>query len=245
MKKRSIKIVWLAFLTMALLSAFALRPFETTHEFLSYIVDLKKDELKFYWKNEKGEIIGNFANLKTVVESKNKKLEFAMNGGMYMQDQSPLGLYIEEGKMIRPLSTRSGSGNFYLDPNGVFYVTSTQEAMVCKTGDFIAGPKIKYATQSGPMLVVDGQINPVFKQGSANLNIRNGVGILPDGKVLFAISNTGVNFYDFAAYFKKAGCRNALYLDGFVSRMYLPSKKIIQTDGGFGVMIGVVKPKVK
>ena len=93
------------------------------------------------------------------------------------------------------------------------------------------------------MLLIDGEINTAFKQGSTNLNIRNGVGILPDGKVLFAISNTGVNFYDFAEYFKKAGCKNALYLDGFVSRLYLPSKKVTQTDGNFGVMIGVTKSK--
>lgn len=102
---------------------------------------------------------------------------------------------------------------------------------------------IDFATQSGPMLVIDGKIHPAFKEGSTNLNVRNGVGILPDGTIIFALSKTEINFYDFAKYFQDLGCKNALYLDGFVSRMYLPEKKWIQTDGSFGVMIGVTKKR--
>ena len=67
------------------------------------------------------------------------------------------------------------------------------------------------------------------------------MGILPNKKVIFAMSKKEISFYDFANYFKKAGCNNALYLDGFVSRTYLPEKKWLQVDGYFGVMIGVTK----
>ena len=100
---------------------------------------------------------------------------------------------------------------------------------------------IRFATQSGPMLVIEGQINSEFKIGSSNLYIRNGVCILENGRVIFAISRRKVNFYDFAAYFKNAGCRNALYLDGFVSRMYAPESNITETDGDFGVIIGIAE----
>jgi uncharacterized protein YigE (DUF2233 family) len=100
---------------------------------------------------------------------------------------------------------------------------------------------IKFATQSGPMLVVNGEIHTAFKKGSSNLNIRNGVGILPNNHILFAMSKKEINFYDFAQFFKNAGCKNALYLDGFVSRTYLPEKNWVQTDGQFGVMIGVTE----
>jgi uncharacterized protein YigE (DUF2233 family) len=58
---------------------------------------------------------------------------------------------------------------------------------------------------------------------------------------MFAISRKEVSFYDFALYFKNSGCRNALYLDGFVSRMYLPEKNIEHLDGEFGVIIGVTE----
>jgi uncharacterized protein YigE (DUF2233 family) len=55
------------------------------------------------------------------------------------------------------------------------------------------------------------------------------------------MSKEGINFYDFAEYFQALGCRNALYLDGYVSRTYLPSENWIQTDGNFAVIIGAAK----
>jgi uncharacterized protein YigE (DUF2233 family) len=209
---------------------------------LSYTVDTKKQNLQFYWKNDNGEIIGSIKNLRTYVERKNLTLNFAMNGGMYMEDLKPLGLYIQDGKKLKNINKADGSGNFYLKPNGVFYITKDNSPYISKTSDFESN-NIKYATQSGPMLVIDGQIHSAFKKGSTNVNIRNGVGILPGNKAVFAISKTEINFYDFAKYFQQLGCKNALYLDGFVSRMYLPEKKLIQIDGNFGVLIGVTTKK--
>ena len=158
-----------------------------------------------------------------------------------MEDRTPLGLYIENKQQVRPLNKARGSGNFYLQPNGVFYITSDNKAAVCQTKDFTNNGKVKYATQSGPLLVVDGEINSVFTKGSSNTNIRNGVGVLPNGEVVFAMSKSLINFYDFAKYFQDMGCKYALYLDGFVSRTYLPEKNWSQTDGDFGVIIGVTK----
>lgn len=162
-----------------------------------------------------------------------------MNGGMYMPDNSPQGLFIQHNKTLNPLDTSSGYGNFYLKPNGVFYITTNKIAVIRKTSDFRDNGSVDFATQSGPMLVIDGVIHPSFKEGSPNLHIRNGVGILPDNKIVFAMSKEKINFYDFAKYFKDLGCKNALYLDGFVSRTYLPEKNWIQTDGNFGVIIGI------
>lgn len=207
---------------------------------ISYIVDPKKQDVQLYWKDDKGQLIQHFDNLKNYVAGKNKKLVFAMNGGMFRPDYTPCGLYIQQQQTIRPLVTASGSGNFFLKPNGVFYITTGNTAAVCTTPHFTnANRQVKWATQSGPMLVIDGAIHPAFKKGSANLNIRNGVGVLPDNRIVFAISKEAINFYDFAEYFKNLGCKNALYLDGFVSRMYLPEKNLSETDGHFGVIIGV------
>ncbi|OQP56638.1 phosphodiester glycosidase family protein [Niastella populi] len=209
--------------------------------FISYIIDPKKSDLKLYWKNDKNEKFNSIGNLKRWLESQKKTLVFAMNGGMYMEDRTPLGLYIENRKQFRPLNKARGSGNFYLQPNGVFYITTDNKAVVCQTKDFTNNGKITYATQSGPLLVIDGEINPVFTKGSSNTNIRNGVGVLSNGQVVFAMSKGLVNFYDFAKYFQETGCKYALYLDGFVSRTYLPEKNWVQTDGDFGVIIGVTK----
>lgn len=214
-----------------------------TKKCAAYTVDLRTQDLRLYWQDDDGKPLRSIANLRRNLLAQNRILVFAMNGGMYMENRSPLGLFIQDGNVKTPLNTASASGNFYLRPNGVFYITDAKKAVVCTTKNFKNDGHIRYATQSGPMLLADGTIHPQFKAGSANLNIRNGVGILPDGKVLFAISKVPVNFYDFARYFKDAGCQNALYLDGFVSRAYIPQQNRLQTDGDFGVIIGVSVPK--
>ncbi|MCK8480265.1 phosphodiester glycosidase family protein [Psychroserpens algicola] len=210
--------------------------------FVSYIVDLNKQTLKFYLKNDNGHNFGNHLELKNELKTKNKELIFATNGGMYLKDGSPQGLYIENGTVKKPVNTiKSGYGNFYLQPNGVFYITNENKAIVCETSQYTYSPKITYATQSGPMLVIDGKIHAVFKKNSEHFHIRNGVGVLPNGKLLFAMSKDTITLYDFADFFKSQGCENALYLDGFISRTYLPKKKWEQLDGHFGVIIAEIK----
>ncbi len=215
---------------------------DSNNDMLVYVMNPNTEHLQLYWKNDNNEPLLNFKNLKSFVESKQERLVFAMNGGMYMTDNSPLGLFIENGKTITILNRSKGKGNFYLAPNGVFFINRKNVAGICPSSDFKKKKDVAFATQSGPLLLWNGHIHPAFVKGSVNLNIRNGVGILPDNKIVFVMSKQQVNFYDFAMYFKSLGCKEALYLDGFVSRTYLPEQNWIQTDGNFGVMIGVTKP---
>ena len=212
-------------------------------KFIVRIVDPQREELKLYWKNNDGEILKNFGNLKNSVESRDRKLVLAMNAGMFRKDFSPQGLFIEDGKTLAPLDTSAGEGNFYLQPNGVFFITKDNLAKISVTSDFKDHGEVKYATQSGPMLVINGEIHPAFTPTSTNLYIRNGVGILPDNRVIFVISTNKVNLYEFAEFFKNTGCRNALYLDGYVSKIYLPAENFTRQDGDFGAMIGVTEPQ--
>jgi uncharacterized protein YigE (DUF2233 family) len=201
--------------------------------------------IRLFLKNENGDNFRNFQKLRDWLSKRNEELVFAMNGGMYNKDLSPQGLYIENGKVMTKLdTTEKGYGNFYLQPNGVFYLTTDNVPFICKTNDFINYQNVEYATQSGPLLLIDGQIHPKFNDGSKNVHIRNAVGILSNGNLLFAVSKEKINFYDFAVYFKNKGCKNALYLDGFVSRTYLPLKHWEQFDGNFGVIIAETK-KIK
>lgn len=218
---------------------------ESDDRIISYVVDPNEQDIRFFWKNDSGEVIGNIGNLKQYLAYRHLTLIFAMNGGMFKPDFSPVGLFIQDGQVINALDTSAGIGNFYLKPNGVFYLTKTGTAGICQTKDFINNAEIRFATQSGPMLLINGQIHPAFKQGSANRNIRNGVGLLPDNRLIFAMSEAPINFYDFADFFLSRGCRNALYLDGFVSKTYLPEKKWEQTDGDLGVIIGVSIANIK
>lgn len=240
----ALKALSFSFFLILVITTFTSFTFNTKSnedKILSYIANPKTADIQFYWKNDLSQTIGSIQNLKKWLDSKNKKLVFAMNGGMYTKDQAPQGLFIQNQIKIIPIDTTSGKGNFYLKPNGVFYITTDNEPKIVITSDFVNTDKIKNATQSGPMLIINGEIHSAFKEGSQNLNIRNGVGILPDNKIIFAISKEAINFYDFAIYFKNLGCKNALYLDGFVSRAYCPEKNWKQTDGNFGVIIGITK----
>ncbi|MDR0194222.1 MAG: phosphodiester glycosidase family protein [Myroides sp.] len=234
----------LVVLGLLLLPLFSCQDKSYEKDYVIYEGDPKKQVIEMYYNNEKSVPIGSLGNLKEFLAVRNKELIFAMNGGMFKPNNTPKGLYIENGQENQTLDTLvGGKGNFYLPPNGVFYLTEDNKADIVVTSAFKPHPSIKYATQSGPMLLVGGQINKVFTPGSTNLNIRNGVGVKPTGEVIFAMSKEKVNFYDFATLFQEMGCVNALYLDGFVSRAYLPSKGWTQTDGDFGVIIGISQSK--
>ena len=208
---------------------------------VSYIVDPKQQQVSMHWKDTNGALYRNFENLEADIRQHNGELIFAMNAGIFQADLTPLGLFIDRGQTLHSINRAHGSGNFYLQPNGIFYLTKDRRAGVCKTEDYAGLEGVEYATQSGPMLVVDGDINSIFTKGSNNTNIRNGVGIRSNGEVVLAMSKDRVNFYDFANYFKSMGCTNALYLDGYVSETYFPAQSMSPRGGDFGVMIAVTK----
>jgi len=234
-------LIFLLFISSVILYAYTQNT-DTKIKIISHITS--PIDIHFYHKNSKDKIYKNFQSLQTYLSSKNKHMSFAMNGGMYLKDLSPQGLYIENGKRIKDTdSTQNAYGNFYMQPNGIFYITKDKKAHVISTKRFKYTDNINYATQSGPMLVIEGKIHHKFMPYSKNVHIRNGVGILPNGDLLFAISSQKINFYNFANFFKQHGCKNALYLDGFVSRIYLPKKGIIHQDGLFGIIIAEVNDK--
>lgn len=214
---------------------------KTENDFVIFTVNPQVENISFYWKDNDGRILKSIDNLKKYVEREDKNLKFAMNGGMFEKNNLPKGLYIEDFKILNTIDTLSGEGNFYLNPNAIFYLTKNNDAELIETEKFKYNSNIKYATQSGPMLLINNKINPIFKKDSKNLNIRNGVGLLKDGKVVFMMSKKEINFYNFAYQFKELGCTKALYLDGFVSRSYYPKGNWIQKDGDFGVMIGITE----
>jgi len=222
---------------------------DLAHDYIGFEAEPDSGEIRMYWKDDKGNILGSIGNLKQYAEQKGNTLLYACNGGMYMQNQAPLGYYIEQGKILQKVNTKTGSGNFYLKPKGVFYVNDKnkpgiQSIETIADRNLLQTKKIKYLTQSGPILVHNNTINALFTKNSNNINVRNGVGILPNGNAYFAMSTYPVSFYDFAKHFKDKGCSEALYFDGFVSRSYCPQQNYIQLDGNFGVMVAVVKSQL-
>jgi uncharacterized protein YigE (DUF2233 family) len=208
-------------------------------EFVVCTVDLRRQQVRLFWKGPDGQAYGSFDRLLST--SAGSGLVFAMNGGMYHEDLSPAGLYVESGQEFKRASTAHGPGNFHLKPNGIFFVAGKQ-AGILETARYLRQqPKAEFATQSGPMLVINGRIHPKISEQGTSRKIRNGVGVRDRHIALFAISNEPVTFHEFASLFRdELKSPNALFLDGSVSSLYAP--EIGRKDGlrPMGPIIGIL-----
>lgn len=235
----------LVFVSMFASPSFGATSTEVSHQggtFDIYRLDVGEEQrLKLFWKRKDGTPYGSIHALRRSLATEGRALVFAVNGGIYSEQFTPLGLYIENGKRYYRLTRRGGGGNFFLLPNGVFYLTE-KGARIVETKAYQPQGRVINAIQSGPMLVINGRLHPRFIEGYHRKYIRNGVGVDQEGRVVFAISDKPVNFYDFGTLFKdRFQCPNALYLDGNISAMYAPE---LYRYGGwpwrrFVTMIGI------
>jgi len=186
--------------------------------------------------DETGKPFGDLAKLAAA-----EPFVFAMNAGMYHQDFTPVGLYVEDGIGKSPLNLGDAPGNFFLKPNGVFYVDRDGTVGVLESAAYAAsGIEPKLATQSGPMLVIDGKDHPRFEENGTSRHIRNGVGVDGDKRAVFAISYSPVSLGSFARLFRdELGCRNALFFDGAVSALHDGKKYLVGGQYPAGPMIAV------
>ncbi|MES2903160.1 MAG: phosphodiester glycosidase family protein [Pseudomonadota bacterium] len=170
------------------------------------------------------------------------RIAFAMNAGMFDDNGRPIGLTMIDGIQLRAINLRDDGGNFHLKPNGVFVVRRDGSPSVVTSEAFARSEDIAFATQSGPMLVIDGAIHPKFDPDGQSRFIRNGVGIAPNGSALFVISNEVVSFGKLARFFRDhLKTRNALYFDGSVSSLWDPANGRMDAGVPLGPMIVATK----
>ena len=218
---------------------------EVMHLTQAYAVcsfDPAASDIRVYHRGRDGLPYAGFENLARDLRQEGQYLEFAMNGGMYESDLTSVGLLVINGVERKPIDRDKGWGNFYLKPNGVFFLRGDRAGVMETEAYVAAATKSDFATQSGPMLVIDGALHPAFLPQSDSLQIRNGVGVAQDGKAVFAISLEPVRFHDFATLFRdRLGCANAIFLDGSISSLFAPTLNRYDNTHLVGPIIAVTK----
>lgn len=207
-------------------------------------VDPRVDDIRLFLDGPSGEKYGQFSSIDADLATDGQTLAFAMNGGMYHDDRAPVGHYIEDGREIMRVIPNAGPGNFGLLPNGVFCVRDGRADVIETLTYDAARPQCRYATQSGPMLVIDGELHPRFLPDSTSRYTRNGVGTSQDGtRAVFVISDQPVTFYEFGRIFRDdLDLPQALFFDGSVSRLHAPQLNRSDFGRWLGPIVGVVEP---
>lgn len=190
------------------------------------LYDSRAHEIRLVWAGADGQAIGSFAGLTRLAGFDARRVRFAANAGMYEKDRSPVGLFVADGAVERPLNTQSGTDNFYLLPNGVFSVGRDGRVRVETTQDYERrGGAPRWATQSGPMLIIGGALHPAITPKGTSRKRRNGVGACGATIAAFVISEAEVSFGELARFFRdELKCENALFLDGVVSSLWWPAQ---------------------
>lgn len=200
-------------------------------------------DIRLFHSDADGAPYHQFSELERELDEQGETLIFAMNGGMYHEDRRPVGFFRDPFGDQASVNTNDGPGNFHMKPNGVFWL-DTDQAGVTESQAFLdQAVDPDYATQSGPMLVLDGNLHPGLNPDGTSHRRRNGVGVSEDGQtVYFAISDGAVTFYEFATLFRdEIGVPNALFLDGQVSRIFAPEINRNEVGADLGPIVGVVE----
>lgn len=218
------------------------REFESSR-FIVCTFDTTRDELRLTSQDTDGNTIRSFEALGAFLGRDASRVRFAMNAGMFNDAGAPIGLFISEGAQSHALSRTDGPGNFHMKPNGVFWQGENSAVHVDATDAYAAEPRAaRFATQSGPMLVIDGELHPQFQHDGPSRYLRNGVGVRDEHTAYFVISSGVVSFGRFARFFRdELNCDDALFLDGSVSSLWAPQMDRRDESTDLGPMAVVLR----
>ena len=210
-------------------------------------VSLSTAHLRLFLHDAAGHPYRTFDRIDADVRASGHRLVAAMNAGMYQPDLSPVGLLVVDGRTLHALDASPGTGNFYLQPNGVFVVTPGG-ARIISTADYANAPPsdVVQATQSGPLLLLQGALAPAVATppgdpAKASRYTRNGV-CVDANAVTLAIADTPMTLREFAVHLRdQAGCHDALYLDGAISKLFDRRTGRDDRSGDMGPILAIVE----
>lgn len=219
----------------------AVHEFESSR-FVVCTYDARRQDMRLYSRASGGGYLRSFEALQRQLGDESEAVRFAMNAGMYNDAGAPIGLYVENGAEQKSISLTEGPGNFHLKPNGVFWQGSDGAMHIDVSEDYaIAMSEPVWATQSGPMLLIDGELHPRIAEDGSSRFIRNGVGLRDSHTAYFVISSGFVSFGRFARFFRdELNCQDALFLDGTVSSLWAPSVGRYDDNHELGPMVAVL-----
>jgi uncharacterized protein YigE (DUF2233 family) len=117
-----------------------------------HVVEARPEQVRVVWKDGEGRQLRTFPEVVAFLESRGEKVAMLMNGGIFEPGGVPSGLLVQDGKELCPVNRRRGRGNFYLQPNGVFYVGGSGAGVV-RTDEWPVAGEVRCAVQSGPLLM--------------------------------------------------------------------------------------------
>ena len=129
-------------------------------------------------------------------------------------------------------------------PNSIFLIGSAGAAVIRTDEHPLSGMVVRYAVQSGPLLLRRGKVHPAFIANSNSRLHRNGVGVARNGEVVLAMTDLDSqkfpNLHEFAELFRFLGCEDALFLDGDLSQMR-SGEEMNKPSNRFGSFIAILE----
>lgn len=204
-------------------------------------IDTREYALELFHADGGGKAFGSLKAFDAAMVGRGRRPLLSMNAGMYHEDLSPVGLLVEQGVQVSPITLADGKGNFFMKPNGVFSIAKAGTVAITESSVYaVAAPTVAFATQSGPMLVIDGELHKRFEENGSSRYIRNGIGIRDPHTLMLAISRKPVSFGSFGRLFRDAlACPNALYFDGAISAMSNGKEMIVGGAHPVGPILAV------
>ena len=151
--------------------------------------------------------------------------------GFYDNGGNHVGLLQIEGKEFFgvDLGTK-GNGNFYLAPNGVFSFDSSTKRITESNAYSTNRYKSKNSIQSGPLLIVNGELHPKLNLFSLNKHGRSAICSIPQNGQIYTLFITAldpVNMYTFSMVLKQRfNCDYALLVGSGNTCTSFPSSSV-------------------